>query len=142
MPVSIAETRQLIRRWLLDDPELSELVDGVFGAHLSTADAETVLRDRPIVVFDITGGSARVFRELEQVLVEVYVYTRNSADDVFRVYDLVYQRLASQRIIMAGIGPCGSARETERPSDGRNEALAARFVKALWTFTIIAGPEA
>lgn len=141
MPVSTAEIRQLLRRWLLDDPELSDAVDGVFGSHLSSSDAETVLRERPIVVFDFVGGSGRAHRELEQPLVEVYVITRGPADAAFRVYDLVYRRLASERIKVSGIGPCGTARESERPSDGRYEALAARYVKALWVVTAIAGPE-
>lgn len=142
MTVSTTDSRQLIRRWLLDDPALSDAVDGVFGAHLTSSDAQTVLRDRPIVVLALNGGNARPNRELESLVLEVYVYTKGPKEDAFLVYDLVYARLASERIKVAGLGPCGTAREVERPREGRNEDVAAGYVRGVWSLILVAGPEA
>lgn len=141
MPISTTDTRQLIRQWLLRDPAIEAEVDGVFGSHLASADAQTVIRQRPVVIFEFLGGSSRFFREFEQPSVELYVYTKGPPDAALQVYDLVYKRLAAERIQVPGIGPCGSARELERPHEGRNEEIAAFYVKSLWTFYIVAGPE-
>lgn len=142
MPVSINETRQLLRAWLLaDDTINAETAGNVFGAHLSSSDAQTVLDAKPIVVFAFTGGNARVFREFETPTIEVYVYSKASLDDAGRVYDLVYARLSAERIKVDNIGPCGSARETRRPVEGFNEQTAAWFLSARWAFDVIAGPE-
>lgn len=142
MAVSITDTRDLLRSFLLADTTLSGLVDGkIFAAHLSSADAQTVLQATPIVVFEVTSGFARYFRELENVIVELYTYSKGSAEEASQIYDLVFARLQSERVKVVGLGPVGIAREIERPIDGRNEEVGAWFVRSRWTLVAIAGPE-
>jgi hypothetical protein len=143
MPVSLAETKQLIRAWILADASLNAAVAGnVYGAHLASPDAGTVLDGAPLIVFEFVAGSGRYFREFETPGLELYVYSKGSADEAARIYDLLYVRLAAERIQVSGIGPCGTARESERPTDGFNEQLGAWFVRARWLLAIVAGPEA
>jgi hypothetical protein len=143
MPVSVASTKQLLRAWLLADATLSAAVGGrVFGAHLMSSDAQTVLQAGPVVVFEFVAGVAPYVREIEQVGVEVYVYSKGSADEVAQIYDIVYLRLQAERIKVVGIGPCGTARESERPTDGWNEDVGAWFCRARWLLRAVAGPEA
>jgi hypothetical protein len=142
MPISFAESKQLLRAWILADATLSALVDGrVYGVHLSSADAQTVLQTKPIIVFEFLAGSGRYFREFETPIVEFYVYSKGGADEVAQVYDRLYVRLQEERIQLPGIGTSGTARETERPTDGRSEEIAAWYCRSRWALYLLAGPE-
>lgn len=136
----LTDSKALIRAWLLADAALSAAVDGkVYGAHLSSSDAQTVLRDKPIVVFEFQPGFSSYSREYELPVLDVYAYSKASAERAAQTYDLVYARLQAECIQVTGIGPCGSARERERPTTGRNEDVAAWYVRGKWALTLIAG---
>lgn len=142
MPNSVLATKHLIRTWLLADAALeAEVAGNIVGAHVKATDALTLLRDKPMVVFDTASGAQIYTAELESLSIEVYTYSKASADEAMRVYDLVAARLQGQRIKVDGIGPSGSAREVDRPVNGHNDVVDAWFLRGRWLFMVIAGPE-
>lgn len=138
MSVDTGLTKQLFRDFLLGDAALRAAVDGqVIGGHLSSSDAQTVLQGKPIVVFEFVGGFARYMRELENVTIELYAYSKRGRDDCATVYDLAFARLQSARVAVTGIDLAGVARELDRPIDGFNEPIQAWFTRGRWTLIAV-----
>ena len=141
MPLSLVETRQLVRAWLLADEAINaRTVGAVYGAHLASPDAGTLLGSNPLLIADVGGGQGRYGREFAQLQVEIYGYARSSPDAAAELYDLAYLRLHGARMVLAGIDTSASAREVERPSTGRNEELAAYYARGRFVLSVVGGP--
>lgn len=138
MPVDVGVTKQLIRDFLLADQSIRDATDGrVFSAHVSSADAPTLLAGKPVLVFDLVGGFARYLRESEEVNLEVYAYSKRGADEAITLYDLTFARLQSERVAVTGVDLVGIARETQRPIAGYNEPIGAWFLRGRWTINAV-----
>jgi hypothetical protein len=134
MPSQLAVTKQLLRQTLLNDATLRALVDGkVLPAHLQSAEAATVLRDKPIIIVEMTGGFMRYFTQLQDVTFDIWVYSKNSSDECNQVYDVAFPLLQQTRLHVDDIDMCGLARELMRPEVGWNEVVHAHYVRAKWT---------
>ena len=131
--VSTVKTRQVIREFLLRNSEIEAMVgQGVFGAHMNSVDAGTVLQSSPMVIVEFDGGDLRWHGAIEIQFVEIYAYSKNSMIEAAKLYDLVCSAMQHERIAIDGIDISCIARENERPSDGYNKHVEAWFVRGRW----------
>jgi hypothetical protein len=133
-----APLKQLMRAHLLADSAVSALVGPrVYGVHLEDADAETVLQDGPLVVYELLSGSLRWHGAVAVQTLEVYGYSKRSADEASQVYDAVTDALQHECLNVPGIGVTAIPRETQRPLDGFNTVLRGWFVRGRWTLEVV-----
>jgi hypothetical protein len=138
MPSQMTVTKQLVRQTLLNDATLRAAVNGkVLPSHLQSAEAATVLRDKPIIIVETVGGFARYFSNLQDVKFDVWVYSKNSSDECNYVYDLAFPLLQQTRLHVDDIEMCGLARELVRPDGGWNEVVHAWYVRGQWTMKAV-----
>jgi hypothetical protein len=135
--VKTAEVKQLLRAHLLADSALAALVGGrVYGVHLEDADAQTVLQNGPMVVFEMLAGSLRWHGAVAIPTVEVYGYSKRSSDEASQVYDAVVDALQHERLTIGSLDVRGLARETQRPLDGYNTQIRAWFNRGRWAIEV------
>lgn len=130
--------KQLVREALLADSGVTSLVgdDGVYSAHLSDADASTVLDATPIVVFEPLSGFVMYNRQVGSITIEVYGWSKISADHASRVYDAAFSVLQAGKLSVAGLTMCGLAREVQRPVEGYADTIMAWFARGRWTVNV------
>jgi hypothetical protein len=135
MPASsTADLKQLIRTHLIADADVAALVgDRVYSAHLSDADAPTVLQDGPLVVFEMLSGVLRWHGAVAIQTFDIYGYSKRNNAEASRVYDAVTATLQHECVRVTGIDLAIVTRETQRPLDGYNQVLDAWFVRGRWT---------
>lgn len=138
MAAEVTITKQLIRGILLADTALRQRVDGkILPTHLATAEDATVLRDKPIVIVETRSGYARYFSNLQDVIFDIWVYSKNSSDECAAVYDMVFPLLQQTRLTVPNVDMKGIAREIERPDVGWNEVVHAWYCKGRWTMKTV-----
>lgn len=138
MSSDLTVTKQLLRQTLLNDATLRAAVAGkVLPAHLQSAEAATVLRDKPIVIVEMMGGFARYFSQLQDVRFDLWVYSKNSSDECNAIYDMCFPLLQQTRLKIDDIDMCGLARELVRPDTGWNEVVHAWYVRGQWTMKAV-----
>jgi len=127
----------VIRGYLLADPAIATLVsDRVFTSHLEDADeANDILGDGPIIVFEFLSGSQRAHGSLQGQTFELYGYSKASSDEASRAYDLANDRLHEECCKITGIPMAGVTREIQRPVAQYNRVLRAWFMRGRWTYT-------
>ena len=124
------DLRLLVRLHLLADTDVKALVDGrIFGTSLQDAEAETVLGEGPICVFELLSGDARWHGQVATQTLEIYGYAKRGMDQAAEVYDAVFESMQHSRLQQDAVSMCGLAREVQRPVDGFNEKLKAWFVR-------------
>lgn len=134
---SVIELKQLIRRYLLQDPGVSALVsEKVYGVHLEDTEAGTVLQSGPIVVYEFISGQLRWHAGVSIQAVDLYAYSKRSLDEAGQVYDAVVEAMQHQRMQISGIDPVVLARETQRPIDGYNTQLDAWWLRGRFTLEV------
>ena len=130
--------KQLIRAHLMADPGVKALVDArVYGVHLEDADAGTVLQSGPLVVYELLSGNLRWHGAVAIQTVEVYGYSKRTADEASAVYDSVADSLQSECLKIPGISVTAVAREVQRPVDGYNSQLRAWFARGRWLLEVV-----
>jgi hypothetical protein len=138
MSSSTQTTRQLLRQWLLADEAVRTATDGaVFGAHLNSADAGTVLKGTPLVVIDLQGGFAVYTAAVQDQDFDVWCYSKMSLDKAAEVYDLCFARLQGECIKVGNVDMCGVTREVARPIDGFHDGMMAWYVRGRWTLKAV-----
>lgn len=139
MPNSIVEVKHLVRRVLMDDAGVEALVaDRVYTSHRRDADVGDAVY--PMVVFEQLTGSGNISSAVQGMTLEVYAWSRVSAEEAAQVYDAVYAALQNAHLKIEGTDGGGSplvsargyARETERPLDGWAENQGAWFLRGQW----------
>lgn len=138
MSSEVAVTKQLVRAYLLEDAALRARVDGkVLSAHVESAEAQTMLQAKPLIVVELLSGFSRYFAALQDVTMEVYAYSKASQDEANDVYDAVYTRLQHECLMVANIDMQGVAREIERPLEGWNDDIRAWYARGRWTLKAV-----
>jgi hypothetical protein len=131
--VSVVKTKHLLREFLLRDSSITDLVgQAVYTAHLSDADAGTVLKLNPIIIIDFMSGNLRWYGAVEVQSAEFYAYSKKSSIDASKVYDAMANLLQHERLIVAGIDLAACTREVERPIDGYAKHLDAWWIRGRW----------
>jgi hypothetical protein len=134
MPSEIGVTKQLIRQMLLNNAALRAAVSGkVYPTHLQSSETATVLTNTPIIIVETIGGFARYFSRLQDVVFDLWVYSKNSSDECATVYDLAFPILQQTRMKVDNIDMIGLCRELDRPEGGWNEQVHAWYLKGRWT---------
>lgn len=140
MPSEIATLKQILRGTLLADPTVSGLVSSrVYGVHLQSADAATVLTDGPLVVFEMLAGFAAWHGSVMRQTVEIYAYSKRSSDEATQVYDAAFNAIQHSRVSVDGVVMRALSREVQRPLDGWNNDLRAWFVRGRWSMSAVSG---
>lgn len=133
-----AALKQLIREHLLANAAVVALVGtNVFGVHMEDADAGTVLKGSPMVVFEGLSGNLRWHGALATQTLEIYGYSKRNSIEASKVYDAVADAMQHECMKITGIPVTAVARETQRPLDGYNNNLNAWFVRGRWTLEVI-----
>jgi len=134
MPASsIAELKQLIREHLIGVTAVEALVsDRVYGTHLEDADAQTVLTDGPLIVFELISGNLRWHGGVGAQAFELYAYSKRNNAEASIVYDAAVVAMQHECLQITGIDVSAVTRETQRPLDGFNGVLDAWFVRGRW----------
>lgn len=134
MPGRIQDLRHVIRHHLAnDDGDLGDLVEGrVFTQHLTDEDATTVLEDGPLLVTAFRAGRLHYNQVVQATVFELWAYSRTSADEAARIYDLATDVLQAERLTVTGTDPAVVCQETLRPHDGWNRNLRAWFLEGRW----------
>ena len=134
MALSTREAKKLIRAFLLTRPEIVALVDDrVFGAHVMDSDAETTTF--PLVVFEFLSGRASWDTAVQAQTLEIYGYSKRSADEASEIYDAVFDAIQHERLDVDGITVRALTREVQRPVDGWNQNVRAWFCRGRWQFS-------
>jgi len=138
MPASSTnELKQLVRRHLLADTTIKGFVGlNVFGAHLEDSDAGSVLQEKPIIVFEMLAGHMRWHGAVVIQTMDIYGYSKRSADEAGQVYDALTAAMHHECIRIDGIDITALCRESQRPLDGYNAFVEAWFVRGRWTMEV------
>lgn len=133
-----APLKQLVRAHLMADSAVAALVGArVYGVHLEDADAQTVLQSGPLVVYELLSGNLRWHGAVAIQTLEIYGYSKRSADEASVVYDAVTDSLQHECLSIPGITVTAIPREAQRPLDGYNTVLRAWFVRGRWTLEVV-----
>jgi hypothetical protein len=134
MALSTREAKKLIRAFLLAKPEITALVDDrVFGAHIMDSDVESAVF--PLVIVEFLSGRASWDTAVQAQTLEIYAYSKRSADEASQIYDAVFDAIQHERLAVAGITVRALTREVQRPVDGWNQNVRAWYSRARWQFS-------
>jgi hypothetical protein len=126
--------RQLLRSVLLADAALRVRTAGnVLTTHVSSAEAGTILQEKPCVILDVDGGFTRYFGVLQDTEFQLWCWSKASSDEANDLYDAVFSLLQQVRLTATDVDLIGSARETKRSSDGFIDELRAWYAHGRWT---------
>jgi hypothetical protein len=131
MALATRDAKRLLRGFLLTKPEIVDLVDDrVFGAHIMDSDIETTTF--PLVVFEFLSGRASWDTAVQAQTMEIYSYSKRSADEAAQIYDALFDAIQHERLVVAGISVKALIREVQRPVDGWNQNVRGWFVRGRW----------
>jgi hypothetical protein len=131
LPVSenhIGTSLQLIRRTLIADKSLQNLIEGrVYTSHFIDYDNKTT--PMPLVILDNRGGSANYSMKLQRLILHIYAYSERSSAQAADVYNKVYTALNGQELARSTLSVGGYMYEQERPLNGFNEQIRGWFYR-------------
>tara|TARA_R110000824_G_scaffold42863_1_gene125601 strand:- start:108 stop:521 length:414 start_codon:yes stop_codon:yes gene_type:complete len=134
MALSTRTTKRLIRTFLLGQASVTSLVDDrIFGSHLQDSDAETT--EFPLVVFALLSGHAAWDTAVQAQSVEIYAFSKRSADEASKIYDAVFGAIQHERLSVEGISVKALISEVQRPVDGYNSNVRAWFSRGRWKYS-------
>lgn len=134
MALSTREAKKLIRAFLLSKSEIVALVDDrVFGGHVMDSDVPTA--QFPLAVFDFLSGRASWDTAVQAQTMEIYGYSKRSADEASQIYDAIFDAIQHERLAVSGISVRALTREVQRPVDGWNQNVRAWFCRGRWQFS-------
>jgi len=132
-----AETiKQLIRYRLLSQSAVTDLVSGrIYGAHFQDPDAQTPTY--PLIIIEWVGaGELQYSRAFQKMRMDIWCYDKTSSAAALNLYGQVQDALQQQRLAVTGITQKGVIRESQRPTEGFNNAVRAYYARG--EFQVIA----
>lgn len=121
----------LLRHTLMTNEAVAAVVGGrIYGAHLRTPDDKSVVY--PLVIVELEGGSASPTSTFQAQTLYLYAYSRDSASEASRLYDLCFAALQHNVLRRDGVQAAGYAMEQQRPESGWNEQARAYWSEGLW----------
>ena len=131
-PASATNLKFLLRSTLMEDSSVSGYVaDRVHGAHLQDPDAGGAVF--PLVVIDFRAGTVGFSSGFQNVSVEVWSYSRQSAGHALEIYDACFAALHHQMLRRDGVKVAGYAAEVMRPAEGWNEHVRAYYAQGTFS---------
>ena len=114
---NITTAKQLVRLQLISTTAITDMVDErVMGEFPVDPDARTV--KYPVVVVDFFSGQRNISSTFQDANCHIYCFSRNSSDEVARLYDLCSNAIHMQMLQHDGVGAAGYGQETARTNEG------------------------
>jgi hypothetical protein len=107
---------------------------GIYGAY--PRDAEIATMSFPAIAYQEMGGSARYNGRLQNIEFYIYAFSRISGGQARDLYDLAFQALQAQRLILPNVQQVGLSRELRRGESGFEERFQAWSTRGYWTATL------
>ena len=125
------KVKRIVHDALVNADTIDSLVKGrVFTHHLQDPDLEQI--EYPMVVLSFRTGRLEYFSELQNVIMELWAYSRLSAGDATKLYDLAKDVLQAERLKNDDLDMVVVGQEIERPSEGWSETTRSWFAEGRW----------
>lgn len=131
MAVNVAPIMQLVNRQLINDTALAAEISGrVFGGHAEANDQ--TMWPRPYVVVEFRRARTSPANVYQELVLELWVFSDQSAAQAFAIYDLARAALYRVSLSHADIDAVAVCRDTSGPHMGWNEQSRCHVARGLW----------
>jgi len=132
MPGSQREALQVFRDGIVGTAAVRALIKGrIYNQHPRPADVGAA-DAFPLAVIAPISGHLGYEAALQELSVEVRVYSRTSSDHALTIYEAIQDAAHGQRLTTTGLDPAVVGYEQTRPAAAWEEAYGAWLVRTRW----------